>query len=994
MSHTPTGLSVRIVNGLFAPVTPLLRRMRLSTKFLLIALALFIPLVAALVNVGKRFQDDLEFTRAELGGARASASLLSLLKAMQTHRGLHGLAQAKVAGAAPELTAIREQGNKALALADKALQDQPELELAAQWQPLKARTAMLLSNTAPDEAKRTFKAHNDLITDLHGLVVLAAEKSGLLLDPEAQTFFMMDLFIERAFHFNEGLARLRGLAARAMAKGEWGVADANAYAMQQSMMDQATLGVQRRLDALERAKEPLPKGWTEAKAAVDAYLISIDTWAQDGKISGDAMVVFRDGTKALDKLDVFYEAVTARMTTLLGERTARIEQQRARMVAFAALGAVLAIYLFLAIRRCVIRSSSQLLTGSAQLAAGDLSQAVVVDGRDEFALVAQSFETTRATLNGLIVEMNAMATEHDHGQIDAVIDAQKFSGDFRTMAQGVNDMVGAHIAVNKAAMGVVAEFARGNFKADLDRLPGQKAFINDTINGVRANLQGLIEQMNHMAAEHERGDIDVVIDTSRYAGDFRAMAAGINAMVAGHISVKKKAMACIQRFGEGDFSAPLEAFPGKKAFINQTVEQVRANLQALVADALTLSNAAVAGELDVRTEAARHAGDYARIVGGMNGTLEAMVVPVLDLQRVLSALDAGDLSQRMEGDYQGAFAELQSTLNNTLERLAQTMTQVSAAADALTAASGQVAQTSQSLSQGASEQAASMEQTAASLQEMAASVKQNSDNATVTDGMASKAAKEAGEGAEAVGRTVEAMKSIATKISIIDDIAYQTNLLALNAAIEAARAGEHGKGFAVVAAEVRKLAERSQVAAQEIGTLASGSVKLAEKAGALLGQMVPSIHKTSELVQEIAAASGEQSDSVGQINSAMEHVNGSTQQNASASEQLSATAEQLSAQAAQLQDLMAFFQVSGAPQAAAQSSASVSSQRSTAPRGAPAAAPSVNALARRAAASRRPVTRTRGEALDSGRPASSGAALNGPARMASAAVDESQFTRF
>jgi methyl-accepting chemotaxis protein len=161
------------------------------------------------------------------------------------------------------------------------------------------------------------------------------------------------------------------------------------------------------------------------------------------------------------------------------------------------------------------------------------------------------------------------------------------------------------------------------------------------------------------------------------------------------------------------------------------------------------------------------------------------------------------------------------------------------------------------------------------------------------------------------------MKSIASKIRVIDDIAYQTNLLALNAAIEAARAGEHGKGFAVVAAEVRKLAERSQVAAQEIGGLAGNSVQLAEKAGALLERMVPSIHKTSELVQEIASASGEQSDGVGQITKAMNNLSATTQQTASASEELSATAEELSAQAARLQDLMAFFQLDDSQQTGA-----------------------------------------------------------------------------
>jgi methyl-accepting chemotaxis protein len=173
--------------------------------------------------------------------------------------------------------------------------------------------------------------------------------------------------------------------------------------------------------------------------------------------------------------------------------------------------------------------------------------------------------------------------------------------------------------------------------------------------------------------------------------------------------------------------------------------------------------------------------------------------------------------------------------------------------------------------------------------------------------MATKASKEAGEGGQAVTQTVSAMKQIAQKISIVDDIAYQTNLLALNAAIEAARAGEHGKGFAVVAAEVRKLAERSQEAAKEIGDLAGNSVSTAERAGKLLDEIVPSIQKTSELVQEIAAASQEQSQSVTQIGGAMGQLSKATQQNASASEQLAATAEELSGQAAQLQESVAFF---------------------------------------------------------------------------------------
>ncbi|MHB1581747.1 MAG: methyl-accepting chemotaxis protein, partial [Acidithiobacillus sp.] len=252
---------------------------------------------------------------------------------------------------------------------------------------------------------------------------------------------------------------------------------------------------------------------------------------------------------------------------------------------------------------------------------------------------------------------------------------------------------------------------------------------------------------------------------------------------------------------------------------------------------------------------------------------------------------------------------LMAAMATMVERLTQTIGEVRSAADNLSSASEEVSATSQSLSQSASEQAASVEETSATLEEAAASIKQNAENARVTDDIATGAAKEARMGGEAVTATVQAMKNIADKIGIIDDIAYQTNMLALNAAIEAARAGEHGKGFAVVAAEVRKLAERSQVAAQEIGALASSSVQVAEQAGSALTALVPAIGKTSDLVQEINAASNEQAAGIDQINLAVGQLNQVTQQNASASEELAATAEEMSGQAEQLQQLMATFRL-------------------------------------------------------------------------------------
>jgi methyl-accepting chemotaxis protein len=276
---------------------------------------------------------------------------------------------------------------------------------------------------------------------------------------------------------------------------------------------------------------------------------------------------------------------------------------------------------------------------------------------------------------------------------------------------------------------------------------------------------------------------------------------------------------------------------------------------------------------------------------------------------VLQALAAGKLNQRLDLNTRDEVGQMASALNTAMDKLTEIVSEVVAGADQLANASVQISGASQSLSQATSEQSASVEETSASVEQMSASINQNSDNAKVTDGIASKAATEAAEGGSAVQQTVDAMNEIASKIAIIDDIAFQTNMLALNATIEAARAGEHGKGFAVVATEVGKLAERSQVAAQEIGQLATNSVQTAQRAGSLLTEIVPSITRTSDLVQEIAAASSEQANGVRQINATMTQMSQITQQNASSSEELAATAEEMTGQSENLQQLMRFFDI-------------------------------------------------------------------------------------
>jgi len=426
-------------------------------------------------------------------------------------------------------------------------------------------------------------------------------------------------------------------------------------------------------------------------------------------------------------------------------------------------------------------------------------------------------------------------------------------------------------------------------------------------NSLIETLQNLDGELRRVSADHEQGVNASRIDLEKFQGSFRAVAQGVNDMVTGKVDLTEKVVAVVRAFGDGDFDLPLERFPGENAFINATVEQVRANLRALVADTTMLSQAAVEGRLDVRADAAAHRGGFRAIVDGVNATLDSIVRPLSEVSVVLAAIAGGDLTRSVTATYAGQLEDLRTATNTCVERLARIVGDVVTAADQLAGAAHQISGASQSLSQSATEQAASVEQTSASIEQMAASIAQNSDNAKVTDGIAGKTATHAVEGGGAVQQTVEAMKDIANKIAIIDEIAFQTNMLALNATIEAARAGEHGKGFAVVATEVGKLAERSQIAAQEIGQLAEGSVRTAERAGSLLDQIVPSISRTSDLVQEIAAASAEQTAGAGQVTRAMSQMSQITSQNASSSEELAATAEEMMGQTAHLQQMMRFF---------------------------------------------------------------------------------------
>lgn len=589
---------------------------------------------------------------------------------------------------------------------------------------------------------------------------------------------------------------------------------------------------------------------------------------------------------------------------------------------------------------------SELVPVAQSLANGNFAANFPVQGETSRAALATALNEVSATLQRLVMQQKGMLQKHAEGWIDEVISTEKMPGQFKDIGSDINALVKSHIDVKMQIVELVTAYSKADFSRNIERLPGKKAIITTAIDLARDQMREAI----HANVENSR--VKMALDkcsTSVMIADTKD-----------DIIYMNESAAILMRTAESDLRKDLpqfradsiiggsiDRFHKNPAHQRNLLSSLRNELRTqLVVGGRTMYlivnpiisakgerlgavvewkdrtgevsiekeiggivQGAVQGDFSRRIELAGKDGFFGTLATGMNRLMETSEIGLNEVLRMLKALSEGDLTQRITASYEGTFGELKEYSNSTSDQLASIIGDVLNAADSLSSAAGQVSSTAQSLSQSASEQAAGVERTSSSVEQLSSSVAQNSENAKVTDNMATKSAAEAVEGGDAVARTAQAMREIAAKVGIIDDIADQTNLLALNAAIEAARAGASGKGFAVVAAEVRKLAERSQVASKEIGELATNSVQLSDAAGRLLGTMIPSIRKTSDLVQEISAASDEQTSGLSHISTAMSQLNQVTQQNAAASEELAATAEEMSGQAGSLQQLMEFFKV-------------------------------------------------------------------------------------
>ncbi|SQG11544.1 methyl-accepting chemotaxis protein [Stenotrophomonas maltophilia] len=491
--------------------------------------------------------------------------------------------------------------------------------------------------------------------------------------------------------------------------------------------------------------------------------------------------------------------------------------------------------------------------------------------------------------------------------------------------------IGASVMIGRSLTGPLARavnlaerLSRGQLDQEF-RLGGRDELtqLGEAMASVRQSVQAAIGAQLQMAEQHEAGAIRYRMDASAFPGDFGRMVQATNSLVESHVQVELLMAEVMQRYAIGDLSRDLPDYPGEKGTLTRTLAAVKQSLMAINAQIDALARAARAGDFSMRGDAAAFQFQFKAMVEHLNGMMASSQASIADVSDVLRAISHGDLTARMDGEYDGVFARMRDDANTTTAQLTGIVRGIQVAADSINNAAQELAAGNNDLSRRTEQQAANLEEAAASMEELTSTVRQNAELARQADSEAHAAGAAVRETEQAMAQMASVMGEIdqsSARISeistVIDGIAFQTNILALNAAVEAARAGEQGRGFAVVASEVRTLAQRAGVAAKEIKELiedAAAKVKsglaVTVESEAAIARVAQASSRTTQLMSDIAAASKEQAAGIEQVNQVVVQMDQVTQQNAALVEEATAASRALEEQAHALTTSVAVFKV-------------------------------------------------------------------------------------